>query len=78
MKIIIGKKYLFEYHCWESEESSDAELWHHTGQTCIVLSELEPAEIIGDTDEVIRMFKIRFDDGFEYDVFDDEIIRRIK
>ena len=57
----------FEYHCYEGEDSCDAELWHHTHQQVVVLSKLK------DTD--MPMYRVCFSDGFEYDVFDDELVR---
>jgi len=56
---------LFEYHCWESENSVDAELWHHTHQSVDVLCRLDNPEQV--------MYRIRFNDGLEYDVFEDEL-----
>ena len=58
----------FEYHCWESEDSSDAELWHHTHQQVEVLQ-----NITLDHDE-FKMYRVKFNDGFEYDVFEDELL----
>ena len=62
---------LFTYRCWESEKSADAELWHRTGQRCTVLYELPPDKV--DIEDVGRMFRVQFSDGFEYDVFSDEL-----
>ena len=58
----------FEYRCYEGEDSGDAALWHHTHQQVEVLQPLaidegEPA-----------MFSVRFPDGLQYDVFDDELL----
>lgn len=64
-----GRRF-FEYHCYEGEDSSDAELWHHTHQQVIVLNKI--ADI--DEADIGRMYRVRFDDGFEHDVFDDELI----
>lgn len=61
----------FEYHCLQSDESCDAELWHHTRQWATVLRRIEPPEI----DDGL-MYAIVFDDGFRYDVFDDELSRK--
>lgn len=63
----------FEYHCYEGEDSSDAELWHHTHQQVEVIKRLEDTEVIGDT-STIPMYRVRFPDGFEYDIFDDELV----
>ncbi|KKK84064.1 hypothetical protein LCGC14_2787110 [marine sediment metagenome] len=59
---------LFEYHCWESEQSSDAHLWKRTRQQVMVLHEIIP----GPNDEGL-MFLVRFDDGLEAGVFADEL-----
>ena len=58
----------FEYHCYEGEDSADAELWRHTHQRVAVLNNLYPQE----TD--IPMHRVRFDDRFECSVFDDELL----
>jgi len=59
------KQKWFEYHCTESEDSEHAELWHHTHQKVTILSKLKDTEI--------SMYKVRFADGFEFDVFGDEL-----
>jgi hypothetical protein len=56
----------FEYHCYEGEDSADAKLWHHTHQTVIVLSKLKDTEL--------PMYRVRFADDFEWDVFGDELL----
>ena len=60
----------FEYHCYEGEDSSDAKLWHHTHQQVAVLKKLKPP----DVDPELSMYHIKFADGFEYDVFSDELL----
>jgi hypothetical protein len=66
----IGAIYPFEYHCLEDESSTDAELWHHTHQAALVLSELGP----NDVDlECGLMYEVRFPDGFTYQVNADEL-----
>lgn len=62
-------KVWFEYHCWEDERSSHAELWHHTHQQCLVLRMLSPSE------SDYEMYRVRFTDGFEEDAFADELMR---
>ena len=64
----MGSK-LFEYHCYEGEDSADAKLWHHTHQPCAVLRQLTNQEA-----EESIMYSVRFSDGFERDVFDDELV----
>lgn len=68
-----GRRY-FEYHCYEGEDSSDAELWHHTHQQVLVLNKLTNI----DEYEVGRMYRVRFSDGLEYDVCDDELVKSPK
>jgi hypothetical protein len=65
-----GRRF-FEYHCYEGEDSSDAELWHHTHQQVIVLNRES------NIDEVYvgKIYRVRFPDGFEYDVCDDELLK---
>lgn len=63
------KRY-FEYHCWESEKSHDAELWHHTHQRCVVLRRLFPHEAD------YEMYEIKFADGFTACATWDEILQR--
>lgn len=58
----------FEYHCYEGEDSADAELWHHTHQYVHVLCQL------ADRDVDVQMYKVAFEDGLEYDVFGDELL----
>lgn len=59
----------FEYHCWESEQSSHAELWRHTHQRCTVLRRLLPSEAD------YEMYEVEFEDGFKAQVFADELLR---
>jgi len=74
----VGRELWFEYHCFESDQSCDAELWHHSQQRVRVLQVVEPgvgetAEERGDNGQP-RVYKVRFTDGFEYDVFEDELL----
>lgn len=64
-----GALYEFTYRCWESDESQDAELWHHTGQLVTIVRELNDV----DEDDVGKMYRVEFLDGFRYDVFEDEL-----
>lgn len=68
MALATGRR-LFEYHCYEGEDSADAELWRHTHQPVEVLRKIgEPPEY------ETRMYRVRFADGLEADVFDDELV----
>lgn len=68
-KRLAGGRRLFEYHCYEGEDSSDAELWYHTHQQVVVLSKLKDAEL--------PMYHVRFVDGSEFDVFSDELVNTV-
>lgn len=57
----------FEYHCWEDEKSADAETWHRTHQRVTVLRMLPPEE------SDYEMYRVQFADGYEADVFADEL-----
>lgn len=61
----------FEYHCEESETSCDAKLWRHTHQKVEVLYKEDDV----DEGDVGRIYMVRFADGYEYDVFDDELVK---
>jgi hypothetical protein len=68
----------FEYRCWEDEQSSHAELWHHTHQQCLVLHMLSTVESDCEMYQVesdYEMYRVRFADGFEEDVFADELMQ---
>lgn len=80
--IRLGKTYHFEYHCFESEESCDAELWHHTHQKAKVLNLVEPGsgknEIERGEDGQPAAFNVEFSDGKKFDVFEDELMKSRK
>jgi len=61
----------FEYHCYEGEDSDDAELWHHTHQEIVIVRNLSDEEV---DFELRPMYRIRFSDGLEYDCFNDELL----
>ncbi len=72
-----GEVKLFEYHCLESEDSADAELWYRSHQIVTVLSLVEPGG--GETQEERAengepaVYRVRFSDGFTVDVYEDEL-----
>ena len=63
-----GRRY-FEYHCYEGEDSADAIVWHHTHQKVEVLNK----KTLDHTE--FKVYRVRFPDGLEYDVFDDELMK---
>lgn len=73
MRLARGRR-CFEYHCYESGDSCDAELWHHTHQEVIILNKLTNI----DEADIGRMYRVRFSDGFEGDVCDDELVKSPK
>ena len=76
----IGQELWFEYHCWESSQSADAELWYHSHQKVIVLGMVENDgyDIPKQEDRYyagcVLVYKIRFADGFEHDATEDELL----
>lgn len=58
----------FEYHCFESEQSADADIWQRTHQKVTVLRMLRPDE------SDYEMYEIQFADGLIRDVFADELM----
>lgn len=75
----IGETPFFEYHCWESHDSADADLWYRSHQRVTVLGE-------GDHDGKgmtfeerceaghPKVYRIRFVDGHEGYALDDELM----
>lgn len=62
----------FEYHCWESDESADVEIWRRTHQRVTVLRMLTLQE------SDYEMYEVRFTDGLTWHVFADELMRSSK
>lgn len=76
----LGKTYFFEYHCTEDHGSSDAEIWYRSHQLVTVLCCVN-AEDYGHLTEDERyengeplVYSVRFMDGLEWDVFEDELM----
>ena len=68
----------FEYRCWESPSSADAELWYRSHNRVTVGRMIEPG---GGKDIEERgfnghpaVFRIRFSDGREFDATEDELM----
>lgn len=68
----------FEYHCYEGHDSADAEIWYRSHQQVTVLKIVENGG--ADTPEERAyvghpaLYKVRFKDGLEWDVFEDELM----
>lgn len=78
-----GDRAWFEYHCFESPESADAEAWYRSHQRVTVLG-LDPngewadglegtAQKRADEWATPATYRVRWADGFEYAVFEDEL-----
>jgi hypothetical protein len=72
----------FEYHCQESDDSSDAELWHRSHQQVTVTGPLETdpaAEGMSSYDErceasLIGVYPVLFADGHQGHAWEDELL----
>lgn len=73
----------FEYHCWESPESADAEAWYRSHRQVTVLRENEDDNPRSDFPTQAERadagspltYQVMHDDGFEHTVFEDELLR---
>jgi hypothetical protein len=75
-----GETAAFEYHCYESHASSDAELWYRSQQQVLVLGLSETAEqellegyLSRSEAGMPLVYRVRFSDGHEGDVWEDEL-----
>ena len=70
----------FEYHCNESHDSADAELWYHSHQKCTILGiAANDGMAIPSRDErfeagCLIAYKIQFVDGFTSSAGEDELM----
>lgn len=79
-----GDRPWFEYHCFESDDSADAHLWRHSQQrVTVVRHDPTDHDCIADgttldyrLDEAAMpcLYVIRFEDGLEAGVFEDELL----
>jgi hypothetical protein len=73
-----GQRFWFEYHCFESLESGDAAAWLRSHEQVTVLKVVAPG--YGKSPEIRAtagepcVYRARWDDGFEWDVFEDELV----
>lgn len=79
---LAGEVAWFEYHCWENADSADAEAWYRSHQKVEVLGRgddeaelMEGTTFRERTEElgVLKVYRVRFADGLEWDVFEDEL-----
>jgi len=73
----VGKEFWFEYHCFESDESCDSEIWYRSHQKVKVLSVSEwSLDELKDRieDGQPRVYSVKFNDGFIADVLEDELM----
>ena len=77
-----GTSVWFEYHCWESPKSGDAELWYRSHQRVTVIGLDPDGEVpeIGSTfksrcaNAIQAVYKIKFSDGYVGTAFEDECL----
>lgn len=79
-----GERACFEYHCLESHDSSDAQAWYRSQQPVTVLGMAEEQEEFSKDPSTTfsermeegmpRVYKARWDDGYEHDVWEDELL----
>lgn len=76
----IGQELFFEYHCFESSQSKDAELWYHSHQQVTVLGFLDNDgwDIRSQEDRYecgcLIAYEVRFADGFTCCAMEDELL----
>jgi hypothetical protein len=76
----VGQEVWFEYHCNESHDSAHAEHWYRSHQraTIIEVRDGDGFRIASQEERiesgVLIGYLIRFADGFEADVFEDELL----
>ncbi len=74
----VGKEFWFEYHCFESPTSCDSEIWYRSHQKVKVLKVVhwsydDKSERLEDGNP--RVYLVEWEDGFQYDVFEDELMQ---
>jgi len=72
-----GQRLWFEYHCFESHDSGDAELWYRSHQKVTVIEPLPFGKLDDEAsveDRGGRVYLVRFADGFEGHVTWDELL----
>lgn len=76
-----GDKALFEYHCYEGHDSSDAELWYRSHSSVTVCgldpqADNEPGDGYAWRMEqgLPLVYLIRFEDGEQFSAWEDELL----
>ena len=75
-----GETAYFEYHCWQSHDSADADLWYRSHQPVSVVAIDRDSNGAGDTLEERsdngepRTYHIQFADGHRGAAFEDELL----
>ena len=74
-----GSERFFEYHCWESHASGDAELWYRSHQRVTVLECVNPEYGDMSLDQRCEaghglVYRVQFSDGHVGDCFEDELL----
>lgn len=76
----VGERAWFEYHCLESHDSTDAHLWYRSHQRVTVIGGPDGSCVDEDMtfrqrgeEGVPNIYRVRFVDGLEADVFEDEL-----
>jgi hypothetical protein len=72
------QRFWFEYHCWESDQSADAALWHRSHQRVTVVG-LDHCDVVAATTEerieacCLLHYLVRFADGKVFTAAEDEL-----
>jgi len=69
--IIFGNEYYYEYHCFESHKSSDAELWYRSHLKIKVIGLAKEQDFLEDEPSVLI---VQFEDGYIGHAWEDEIL----
>lgn len=75
-----GQILWFEYHCLESHQSCDAEIWYRSHQQVEVLGVVDNdgydvfSQQTRFEQGIQLIYRVRFKDGLEWDVFEDELL----
>lgn len=80
----VGESAFFEYHCLQSHDSADAQAWYRSHQPVEVVAfpdsdGLKMLRSGADREERLNdgcplIYRVRFSDGHEHDVFEDELM----